>query len=90
MAVVAQWGRRAIGVRTREGLAAKRAAGARLGRPQVLTLAMVTRVVSELAAGQTLQAVADGLMTDAVPTARGGASWRPSSVEAVLRWQAAA
>jgi DNA invertase Pin-like site-specific DNA recombinase len=89
MAAVAQWERRAIGVRTREGLAAKRAAGVRLGRPQVLPSTVVTRIVSERNAGQTLQAIANGLMTDAVPTARGGASWRPSSVAAVLRSQAA-
>ena len=90
MAAVAQWERRAIGVRTREGLAAKRAAGVRLGRPQVLLPETVTRIMTERAAGKTLQAIADGLMLDAVPTARGGASWRPSSVAAVLRSQAAA
>lgn len=89
MAAVAHWERRAIGVRTREGLAAKRAAGVRLGRPQVLTPAVVMRIVTERAAGQTLQAIADGLMADAVPTARGGSAWRPSSVAAVLRSQAA-
>ena len=33
MASAAQWERRIIGVRTREALAAKRAAGVRLGRP---------------------------------------------------------
>ncbi len=89
MAAVAQWERRAIGVRTREGLAAKRAAGVRLGRPQVLTEDVVTRIVNQRAGGETLQSIADSLMADGVATARGGASWRPSSVAAVLRSQVA-
>jgi hypothetical protein len=68
-----------------EGLAAKRAAGVGLGRPQALSPETVTRIINERAAGKTLQAIADGLMLDAVPTARGGSAWRPSPVAAVLR-----
>jgi DNA invertase Pin-like site-specific DNA recombinase len=88
MAAVSQWERRAIGVRTREGLAAKRAAGVRLGRPRALSSEVVERIVMARSAGDTLQAIADALMADAVPTARGGSSWRTSSVAAVLRSQA--
>jgi DNA invertase Pin-like site-specific DNA recombinase len=89
MASVAQWERRIIGVRTKEGLAAKRAAGVRLGRPQVLGTEVVRRIVTERSAGRALQAIADDLQADGVATARGGAIWRQSSVSAILRSQAA-
>jgi DNA invertase Pin-like site-specific DNA recombinase len=92
MAAVAQWERRAIGQRTREGLAAKRAAGVRLGRPPVLPADVVERIIAERTEGRTLQAIARGLTDDSVPTARGGSTWRPSSISAVLgssaRWRA--
>ena len=51
------------------------AVSVRLGHPQVLPPDVVTRIVSERVAGRTLQSIADSLMADAVPTARGGASW---------------
>ena len=89
MAAVAQWERRAIGQRTREGLAAKRAAGIRLGRPQVLPPEVVQRIVDERKAGETLEGIARGLTRDGVRTARGGPGWRRSSVAAVLKSQAA-
>ena len=85
MAAVAQWERRTIGQRTREGLAAKRASGVRLGRPPVLPVDVVQWVVQERAKGRTLQVIADGLTVDAVPTARGGAVWRTSTVSALLQ-----
>lgn len=86
----AQYERRLIGTRTREGLAAKRAAGVRLGRPSVLPTAVVQRIVGERAAGRKLREIADGLTADAVPTARGGVGWSTSSVQAVLAGQDAA
>lgn len=85
----AQYERRLIGQRTRDALAAKRAAGVRLGRPQVLPDATVARIVAERAAGASLRTIAAGLTADGVPTARGGAAWVASSVRAVLGSQAA-
>jgi DNA invertase Pin-like site-specific DNA recombinase len=38
-------------------------------------------------AGLTLQAIADALNEDRVPTARGGREWRPSSVQASLGYR---
>jgi DNA invertase Pin-like site-specific DNA recombinase len=38
-------------------------------------------------AGMTLQAIADALNDDGVPTVRGGARWRPSSVQAALGYR---
>ncbi len=90
MAAVAQWERRAIGQRTREGLAARRAVGVRLGRPPVLPMPVVERIVRERTSGRTLAAIAEGLTRDAVPTARGGVAWKASSVASVLQSQQAA
>jgi DNA invertase Pin-like site-specific DNA recombinase len=38
-------------------------------------------------AGMTLQAIADALNDEGVPTVRGGATWRPSSVQAALGYR---
>jgi hypothetical protein len=35
----------------------------------------------------TLQAIADALNEDGVPTLRGGAKWRPSSVQSALGYK---
>ncbi|MGH3930306.1 MAG: recombinase family protein [Pseudonocardiaceae bacterium] len=90
IASAAQYERRLIGQRTREGLAAKRAAGVRLGRPSVLPPEVVARIVGERAEGRAMRVIAEGLTADGVPTARGGAEWKVSSVQAVLKSQDAA
>jgi len=84
MTSAAQWERRIIGQRTREALAAKKAAGVRLGRPRLVTDEIVARMVAERASGKTLTAIADGLTADGVPTAQGGARWYPATVRKVL------
>lgn len=80
----AQYERRLIGQRTRDALAAKRAAGVRLGRPQALPDSTVARIVAKRSAELSLRTIAAGLTADGVPTARGGAVWQASSVKAVL------
>lgn len=90
IASAAQYERRVIGQRTKDALAAKRAAGVRLGRPSVLPEAVVRRIVDERASGAGLRVIAEGLTEDGVPTARGGAKWSTSSVQAVLAGQDAA
>jgi DNA invertase Pin-like site-specific DNA recombinase len=81
MANAAEFERRQIGERTRVALAAKKARGARLGRPRQTPDMIVQRVVAEREAGATWQLIADGLNEDAVPTQRGGTSWRVSTVQ---------
>lgn len=85
MASAAQWERRIIGQRTKDALAVKKAEGVRLGRPPLPADAISRRVRSMRKRGLTLQAIADRLNAEQVPTLRGGASWRPSSVRAVLQ-----
>ncbi len=43
------------------------------------------RIVEMHASGMTLQAIADTLNAEGVPTVRGGREWRPSSLYRALR-----
>jgi DNA invertase Pin-like site-specific DNA recombinase len=45
------------------------------------------RIVRLRSAGMTLQAIADELNTNGIPTVRGGAKWRPSSVQTALGYK---
>ena len=83
----AQYERRLIGQRTREGLAAKRAAGVRLGRPGAIPSDVLARMIRLAAEGASLVSIAHALTTDCVPTTRGGARWYPSTVRAALASQ---
>jgi DNA invertase Pin-like site-specific DNA recombinase len=84
LATFAQFERRLIAQRTREALAAKKAAGVRLGRPPVIPRSVVSRISLERKAGRSLAAIADGLNADEVPTAQGGKQWYPATIRYVL------
>jgi DNA invertase Pin-like site-specific DNA recombinase len=45
------------------------------------------RIVAMRESGMTLQAIADSLNAEGVPTLRGGQKWRPSSVQAATGYQ---
>jgi hypothetical protein len=49
--------------------------------------ALAERIAALRAEGLSLQAIADRLTADGVPTPRGGASWRPSSVQSALGYR---
>jgi len=85
MATFSQFERRLIGQRTKEALAVKRAQGVRLGRPPVLSQELVDRLRRERASGATLQAIADGLDRDGIPTAQDGRHWHAGTVRDVIR-----
>lgn len=80
-----QYERRLIGQRTKDALAAKKAAGVRLGRPRQLPTEVVERIVRSKAAGGSLAGIARELTADGVATAQGGVRWYASTVAAVLR-----
>lgn len=79
-----QYERRLISQRTRDALAAKRARGERLGAAPALPAEVTQRILAERAAGNTFQSIADGLMRDGIPTARGNSKWFPSTIKAVV------
>ena len=78
---------RKLAERTRKGLEAARH-GRRSGRPSVADRpSLKQRIVEMRQSGMTLQAIADTLNDEKVPTVRGGAKWRPSSVQAAAGYK---
>lgn len=85
LAVFAEFERRLIGQRTRDALATRRAAGVRLGRPQLIPPAVREQMRDARARGVTLRAIADQLNADGVPTAQGGRLWHPETVRRAIK-----
>lgn len=85
MASVAQWERRIIGQRTKEGLAVKRAQGVRLGRPRTVPPELEHRIIQRRRAGSSFAAIAAELTTDGIPTPMGGSAWSWATVQRVVR-----
>lgn len=80
---VAEWEREIIAERTRNGMAAKKRAGVRMGRPIQLSDDARQRVAELHADGLSLRAIAAQLTDEGTPTATGGA-WHASTVRRVL------
>jgi DNA invertase Pin-like site-specific DNA recombinase len=80
---VAEWEREMISTRTREALAVKKAQGIKLGRPPSIPHDVAERISRQRRAGSSLEAIADGLNVDKVPTPRGGLRWRASSIQRI-------
>jgi DNA invertase Pin-like site-specific DNA recombinase len=87
---VSKWERNRISERTRNGLQAARMSGRAAGRPAVADDPDLSRRIAHMRArGMTLQAIADRLNEEGVPTVRGGAKWRHSSVQAAAGYRRA-
>jgi DNA invertase Pin-like site-specific DNA recombinase/peptidoglycan hydrolase-like protein with peptidoglycan-binding domain len=85
---VGEWEGRRIGEQTRKGLAAARARRGKTGRPAVEDVPDLKRWIAAMREdGMTLQAIADRLNDEGVPTLRGGSRWRPSSVQAATGYR---
>jgi DNA invertase Pin-like site-specific DNA recombinase len=83
---ISEWERGLITGRTRPGLdAARRGAAGRAAVRDDPELS--SRISSMRSAGMSLQAIADALNADGVPTLRGGTCWRPSSVQAATGYR---
>ena len=70
--------------RIRQGLARKRAQGARLGRPPTMSDYAIKRIRNERQAGKSLTQIANGLNKDHIPTAQGGKAWYPATIRHTL------
>jgi DNA invertase Pin-like site-specific DNA recombinase/peptidoglycan hydrolase-like protein with peptidoglycan-binding domain len=82
------WERERIARRTRSGLTAVKDPPRPSGRASVADRpALLERINAMRAANMTLQAIADQLNAEGVPTLRGGQMWRPSSVQAALGYK---
>jgi DNA invertase Pin-like site-specific DNA recombinase len=87
---VARWERIRLSERTRNGLQAARLSGRATGRGAVTDDPTLSeRIIQMRAQGMTLQAIADRLNEEGVPTIRGGAKWRHSSVQAAVGYRRA-
>jgi DNA invertase Pin-like site-specific DNA recombinase len=84
LAAFAQFERRLISQRTKDGLAAKRAQGVRLGRPLEMDRTLRARLADMRGQGMTYRAIAATLTAEGVPTARGSREWYPSTVRSAL------
>jgi peptidoglycan hydrolase-like protein with peptidoglycan-binding domain/DNA invertase Pin-like site-specific DNA recombinase len=85
---VGAWERQRMLESTRKGLEAARAKRAAAGQPAVEDVpALKQRILDMREEGLTLQAIADQLNEEGVPTIRGGQLWRPSSVQAALGYR---
>lgn len=88
LARLAERERENIGARTRTALAAARAEGRPISRPAVSDHPRLReRIETMRSDGMTLQRIADTLNAEGVPTLRGGAFWRPSSVQAAAGYR---
>jgi DNA invertase Pin-like site-specific DNA recombinase len=84
LAAAARWTPRSLGRRAGRALVRQRGARGR-GRPFSTPPELAGRIRSLRRQGWTLQAICDALNSEGVPTPRGGAEWRPTSLRAVLR-----
>ena len=85
---VSRWERERLSERTQQGLQAARLEGRRSGRRAVADDPVLRERIARMRGeGMTLQAIADRLNEAGVPTVRGGAKWRPSSVHAAAGYK---
>jgi DNA invertase Pin-like site-specific DNA recombinase len=89
LASVAGWERERLSERTRKGLAAARSKRhASSGSPAAGDWPDIRKRIAAMRAdGMTLQAIADVLNKEGVPTPRGGTEWRPSSVQSAAGYR---
>ncbi len=81
---VSSWERQRLAERTRKGMRAARRKGPAsvADHPELRE-----RIAGMRTGGMTLQAIADRLNAEGIPTVRGGAKWRPSSVQAAVGYR---
>lgn len=76
--------KRMIGLRTADGMAEAKALGARFGQRQMVSPAVIARILAARRTGDTFAAIASSLDADAVPTPNGGQRWYGSTVSRIV------
>ncbi len=87
LATFAQFERRLIGARTKEGMAAKRAAGTLVGpvgRPRSVPETTRRSIIDRRNGGLSYAAIAAQLTAEGIPTAQGGRAWFPGTVRKII------
>jgi len=85
---VSRWESLRLSERTRSGLQAARRKRGSLGRPAVVDDPELRKRIAQMRSqGMTLQAIADQFNAEGVPTVRGGAKWRHSSIQAAAGYR---
>jgi DNA invertase Pin-like site-specific DNA recombinase len=88
LAGVGGWEHERLSARTRRGLEVARSRGAGRGAAAVGDVPELYQQIKRMREqGLTLQAIADALNEEGVPTLRGGARWRPSSVQRAVGYR---
>jgi DNA invertase Pin-like site-specific DNA recombinase len=80
LATFAQFERRVISQRTKDGLAEKRAAGVVLGRPRKIPDEVIARIISLREQEFSYSVIADLFNREQIPTPQGGKKWYPASI----------
>jgi DNA invertase Pin-like site-specific DNA recombinase len=72
-----------IGQRTKEGLAAAKARGKRIGRPKLATAKVVDSILSQRDKGKSFAAIAQDLTSSGVLSPAGRPQWQASTVRRI-------
>jgi DNA invertase Pin-like site-specific DNA recombinase len=85
MAGFAQFERERISERTREGLALKKARGAKLGKPSTVPNEVIAKVLEMKSKRLTLKEISQTLNEQEIPTTVEGARWHPTSIQRIIQ-----
>lgn len=83
LATFAEVERELISERTKEGLAAARAKGTKIGRPPLVDPAIVERILADRETGRSFAAIARALTEEGHLSPEGRPAWQPSTVRRI-------
>lgn len=83
LATFAQFERRMISLRTKEGLAVAKANGKQIGAPRLAEPAVVDRICRDRTEGQSFGAIARALTAEGILSPAGRPSWQDSTVRRI-------